>query len=603
MAIPNRFHHVKCSKEKGGNMDVHQSVPSLSGVGKSDPHSFTEGTEADKMSPSVAGPRPTRRNAMIDLGWGRLLYGPSFESEKLIAEELQQEQPGRRDIAMYVDAPQLVLAEAPANLFLDPSLLFRRTLEPAAPADGPVPGVIVRSLATRADIAATNRLYSMRGMVPLNPHTVWAQRNSDAIIFLIAEDERTGDVIGSVIGVDHLVAFGDQQGGSSFWCLVVDPQTALPGVGQSLVGQLIARFSERGRAFLDLSVLHSNEHAIALYQKIGFEQTTGFVVKHKNAINERLFVDTADFSGLNPYARLIIDEARRRGISVEILDAEAAIFKLRYCGHEILCRESLTDLTGGVAMTWCQDKVLTLRRLSSIGLRVPQQQVAADPAANAEFLREHGSIVVKPALGEQGHGISVDVRTEQHLAEAIRRAADDGGHVVLEEFCPGQDLRIVVIGYKVVAAAIRRPAQVIGDGASSIADLIQRQSARRAAATGGESRIPTDAETERCLAAQGLTYDSVPEDGVPIQVRKTANLHTGGTIHDVTAELHPLLRESAETAARALRIPVVGLDFLVPSPDAPEYVIIEANERPGLANHDPQPTAQRFIDFLFPVTA
>jgi GNAT-family acetyltransferase (TIGR03103 family) len=583
-------------------MDVIQSVPSLSGAGNSGPHSFSAGPSHNAAS-SAAAPVQSRRNAMIDLGWGRLLYAPSFESPKLIAEELQKEQDGKRDIAMYVDAPQLVLAEAPANLFLDPSLIFRRQLEPAKPVDGPAQGVTIRSLATRADIAVTNRMYSMRGMVPLAPDTVWAQRNSDAVIYLIAEDERTGNVIGSVIGVDHLIAFGDQEGGSSFWCLVVDPQTALPGVGQSLVTELITRFSERGRTFLDLSVLHTNEHAIGLYQKLGFEQTTGFVVKHKNAINERLFIDTTDFSELNPYARLIIDEARRRGISVEVLDAKAAIFKLRYCGHEILCRESLTDLTGGVAMTWCQDKVLTLRRLSSIGLRVPQQQVAADPESNAAFLREHGSIVVKPALGEQGRGISVDVRSEEHMVEAIKRAEDEGGHVVLEEFCAGQDLRIVVIGYKVVAAAIRRPAQVVGDGESSIADLIQRQSARRAAATGGESKIPMDAETERCLAGQGLTYTSVPEHGAVIQVRKTANLHTGGTIHDVTDELHPVLREVAETAARALRIPVVGLDFLVPSPDAPEYVVIEANERPGLANHDPQPTAQRFIDFLFPVTA
>jgi D-alanine-D-alanine ligase-like ATP-grasp enzyme len=144
---------------------------------------------------------------------------------------------------------------------------------------------------------------------------------------------------------------------------------------------------------------------------------------------------------------------------------------------------------------------------------------------------------------------------------------------------------------------------VSGDGESTLAQLIERQSARRAAATGGESRIPTDAETVRCLAEQGLSMDSVPEDGQRIQVRKTANLHTGGTIHDVTDSLHPVLRDAAESAARALRIPVVGLDFLVPAPDQDQYVIIEANERPGLANHEPQPTAQRFIDLLFPYTA
>lgn len=195
------------------------------------------------------------------------------------------------------------------------------------------------------------------------------------------------------------------------------------------------------------------------------------------------------------------------------------------------------------------------------------------------------------------------MRTEDHLQEAIRRAAEQGGHVVIEEFCSGQDLRIVVIGYKVVAAALRKPAEIVGDGASTVAQLIERQSARRAAATGGESRIPVDGETERCLAEQGLSYESVLENGQAVTVRKTANLHTGGTIHDVTDELHPVLRDVAETAARALRIPVVGLDLLVSSPAAPEYVMIEANERPGLANHEPQPTAQRFVDLLFPATA
>jgi D-alanine-D-alanine ligase-like ATP-grasp enzyme len=87
-----------------------------------------------------------------------------------------------------------------------------------------------------------------------------------------------------------------------------------------------------------------------------------------------------------------------------------------------------------------------------------------------------------------------------------------------------------------------------------------------------------------------------------IRVRETANLHTGGTLHDVTDELHHELVRASEHAARALNIPVVGLDLIVEAPDQAEYWIIEANERPGLANHEPQPTAQRFIDFLFPQT-
>jgi D-alanine-D-alanine ligase-like ATP-grasp enzyme len=87
-----------------------------------------------------------------------------------------------------------------------------------------------------------------------------------------------------------------------------------------------------------------------------------------------------------------------------------------------------------------------------------------------------------------------------------------------------------------------------------------------------------------------------------MSVRKTANLHTGGTIHDVTAKIHPDLAATAVIGAEALAIPVVGFDFIVENISQPHYVIIEANERPGLANHEPQPTAERFIDLLFPQT-
>lgn len=116
------------------------------------------------------------------------------------------------------------------------------------------------------------------------------------------------------------------------------------------------------------------------------------------------------------------------------------------------------------------------------------------------------------------------------------------------------------------------------------------------------SRIPLDEETRRCLRDAGFDLDSVLEQGQRLAVRRTANLHTGGTLEDVTAQLHPELVEAAVRAARALDIPVVGLDLLVPAVDQPDYVFIEANERVGLANHQPQPTAERFIDLLFPLS-
>eukprot|EP01031_Cornospumella_fuschlensis_P049447 gene49447-60535_t len=130
-------------------------------------------------------------------------------------------------------------------------------------------------------------------------------------------------------------------------------------------------------------------------------------------------------------------------------------------------------------------------------------------------------------------------------------------------------------------------AEIVGDGQRSIRSLIEAQSRRRQAATGGESRIPLDDETERTLRDAGYGYDDVLPEGTHLAVRRTANLHTGGTLEDVTGILHPRLGEAAVRAARALGIPVVGLDLLVPAADQPDYVFIEANERVGLANHQP----------------
>ncbi len=94
--------------------------------------------------------------------------------------------------------------------------------------------------------------------------------------------------------------------------------------------RLAEHFKARGAAWMDLSVLHDNESAIALYEKLGFRRVPVFAIKRKNPINERLFTGTAPEDGLNPYARIIVDEARRRGIAVEVIDAAGGFFRLTY---------------------------------------------------------------------------------------------------------------------------------------------------------------------------------------------------------------------------------------------------------------------------------
>lgn len=543
-----------------------------------------------------------KADAIVDCGWGRLLFSKTFQDPAALAEALREEGPEARDIAVYVDDPHVLLAQAPLELFLDPSHMFRLDLSTYEPSKRGQRAFNVRRVERASDAEEINRIYAARHMVTVRPDFFERLRDSDVVIHLVAEDARTHAVIGTVTGVDHGHAFDCSTQGSSLWCLAVDPQAAHPGVGETLVRRLAELLKAQGAASMDLSVMHDNDQAIGLYDKLGFVRIPTFSVKRKNSINERLFVGDQGAEGLNPYAKIIVDEARRRGIGVDVTDAEGGFFRLTHGGRSLVCRESLSELTSGVAMSICDDKAVTRRAVSRAGVTVPEQIEAGDRDRLDAFIRRHGSVVVKPARGEQGRGIAVGLETVDDAEAAIERAKAFCDRVLVEQRVEGEDLRLIVIDFKLVAAAVRRPAQITTDGKSTIRDLIAAQSRRRSAATGGESAIPIDAETERCVRNAGFGLDDVAPPNQMIAVRKTANLHTGGTIHDVTGVVHSALVEAAVKTARAIDIPVVGVDLMVRAPHEPDYAFIEANERPGLANHEPQPTAERFVDLLFPLS-
>ncbi|HBH26723.1 MAG TPA: N-acetylglutaminylglutamine synthetase [Rhodospirillaceae bacterium] len=544
-------------------------------------------------------------DVVVPCGWGRMIFAHTFAQNEDIATTLQQEQEGQRDVALYLRDPQVVVACAPDALFIDPSFTFRLPLPGwRTKKRGRRGAFTIRTLGPGEEpqvLETINAIYRARGMVPLAPGFLEEVAEKDFMTYWIAEDAENGALIAACMGLDHVKVFDDPEGGTSLWALAVDPQAPHAAVGLHMVQAVATAYRRKGRKFLDLSVLHSNTEAIDLYKKLGFVQVPVFCVKHKNAINADLYTPgTAEESTLNPYARLITDAARRRGIKVEILDPVDHYFRLTHGGRSITCRESLSELTSSIAMSRCSDKATTTRILQSAGLSVPEQKVAGRPATNLAFLKKHGALVVKPAVGEQGAGITVGVKTPAELVRAVESARKLCSKVLLEPLVAGMDLRVIVIDDAVVAAAVRRPAAVVGDGVHTVLELVHKQSRRRAQATGGESKIPVDRELRRTVLAAGYALDDVLPEGESLTVRRTANLHTGGTIHDVTSQLHPDLASAARKAARALGIPVTGLDFLVTAPDQPDYVIIEANERPGLANHEPQPTAERFLDFLFP---
>lgn len=544
-----------------------------------------------------------KQNVAIDCGWGRLVFAQTFSDNEELAQDICDEPEDRRNIAIYIRDPHVVLSLRPQDLFLDPSHTYRLWLFNYRASRVRAQGFNVRRAKDADDARAIARLLATRRMVAPDPKFLEEHITSRALTHFVAEDAASGQIVGTVMGVDHKRVFDDIEGGSSLWALAVDPQAGVPGIGRALVACLADHFSARGRNFMDLSVMHDNEAVIRLYEDMGFQRIPAFCIKKKNAINEPLYTPPdEDYERFNPYARIIVDEARRRGIGVEIIDASMGYFSLSLGGTCIMCRESLSERTTAVAMSCCDDKRVTQQMLGKAGIKVPAWKCAGSSEENADFLERHALIVVKPARGEQGNGVTVGVDNESDMAAAIELAGHVCEDVIVEEFVEGQDLRVVMINHEVVAAAVRRPAEITGNGRDTARTLIEKQSRRRASATGGESQIVVDEECLKCLGDAGLDLDSVLEEGRTVAVRKTANLHTGGTLEDVTSKLHPDLIQIAERCTRAMNIPVAGLDFIVKAPDKPEYRVIEVNERPGLANHEPQPTAERFIDFLFPQT-
>jgi ribosomal protein S18 acetylase RimI-like enzyme len=194
----------------------------------------------------------------LEMGWGRLIFGQTFADPEKLAEVLRQEGPGRRDICIYAREPHVLVARAPAELFIDPSHTYRLRFSDDATESLPS-GFTIRTLQSPEDAHAMNRVYVRCGMVPAPVDVIWDNHlQRDAVDYLVAVRDDDGTVVGTVTGVDHLRLFADPEDGSSLWTLAVDPASSLPGVGAALTHALAAIYRSRDRAYMDLSVAHDN---------------------------------------------------------------------------------------------------------------------------------------------------------------------------------------------------------------------------------------------------------------------------------------------------------------------------------------------------------
>lgn len=315
---------------------------------------------------------------------------------------------------------------------------------------------------------------------------------------------------------------------------------------------------------------------------------------------------------LGPSTRSIVEAAAARGIPARRLN-EGSLVRLGYGAKQRRILASETDATGAVAEAIAQDKELTRRLLAEAGVPVPDGRPVADAAAAWAAAEELGlPVVVKPRCGNQGRGVTVNLSSRADVELAWRRARDQEATVVVERFAPGADHRVLVVGGRMVAAARRLPPAVIGDGAATVRELVERVNAdprRCADHAGALSPIPLDDVALAVLAEQGLDVDAVPAAGCRVLLRKSANLSTGGTAEDVTEAVHPDVAARAVEAARIVGLDVAGIDIVAEDIGRPLEsqggVVVEVNAAPGLRMHlepaigTPRDVGAAIVDTLF----
>ncbi|MFH1477272.1 MAG: hypothetical protein ABIH24_07265 [Verrucomicrobiota bacterium] len=300
------------------------------------------------------------------------------------------------------------------------------------------------------------------------------------------------------------------------------------------------------------------------------------------------------------YTTTITQEARRRGVGVEVIDAETPIFILKHGDQKIRCCNSLTDRVGAVTFHMAQDKRLANAFLACYGFPVPRQLKYSRLDQAMAFLAKHKSVVVKPCREWGGRGVAVAVTTMADLKRAIERARKFSDDVVVEQYVEGVDYRLIFVDGRFVAASRREPAFVAGNGVSSIRSLILQKNTRACHAD-ASNRIPLDAETRRNLAVFGLDYGSVPRKGKIVQVRLTSNYHTGGSATEITETVSAELVREAQKIVRLFNVPVLGVDLLVNLQTGRHWVI---GLSPDLAVSPPEcgKVARHFLDYLFSET-
>jgi len=327
------------------------------------------------------------------------------------------------------------------------------------------------------------------------------------------------------------------------------------------------------------------------------------------------FILRGERSAFGPSTQALVDEAVSRDIPFLRLNT-ASLVQLGQGVHQQRIRATMTSRTSSVAVDVAGNKELTLSLLSAAGLPVPRSQSVRSVEEAVRVANRIGyPVVVKPLDGNHGRGVMLNLADARAVRDAfpLAQAESRRGDVEVETFITGRDYRCLVVDGKIAAIAERVPAHVIGDGRSTITELVERTNADPRRGVGHEkvlTRIRVDQAAIDLVAAQGYAMEDVPADGVLVKLTLTGNMSTGGISIDRTFEAHPENVEIAEEAAQVVGLDIAGIDFIAPDITQPVREtgggICEVNAAPGFRMHthptvgDPQYIAKPVIDMLFP---
>ena len=322
--------------------------------------------------------------------------------------------------------------------------------------------------------------------------------------------------------------------------------------------------------------------------------------------------DMVDRLCLGPSTACIVDAATERRIpSIRLTTGN--LVQLGYGSRQRRIWTAETDKTSAIAEHISSDKDLTKRLLTQCGVPVPKGHTVTTAEEAWSVAQDIGlPVVLKPIDANHGRGVSLDLKTqaEVHAAFDIALREEENNEVIVEQFIVGEEHRLLVVGDKVVAASRGETVQIVGDGVSTVEQLIDSQvntDPRR----GLEEEFPLEkiilSEQGNIvleIQKQGFEVHSVPDKGKVIIVQRTGNM-----ANDVTDDVHPQVADMAILAAKVVGLDIAGIDFVTPDVSRPlqevHGAVVEVNAGPGLLMHlkpvlgKPRPVGQAIVDQLF----